>query len=205
MVWISIETNVKSKARCNCSNREENINKTSTKTLQINISEAATYFECIVLYSRIPSAMPQIWTRSSLDIRNKSAPLNCENVDTYWPRRCILSHWANNMGVASLDIFAGGAINVAPVFVKSSGSRIDCCNVDGDRILWSTILVFELVDETLFIPIGLATVVFVAAVKTPSSLRMWIGEFGIIGEPEPRTLKRKKHNTFYFCNFWFVQ
>lgn len=60
---------------------------------------------------------------------------------------------------------------------------------------------FELVDETLFIPIGLATVVFVAAVKTPSSLRMWIGEFGIIGEPEPRTLKRKKHNTFYFCNF----
>lgn len=102
----------------------------------------------------------------------------------------MFSHWANMSGVASFEMFGGVAMNAAPELEMSSVSRFNCCDVDGDRMLWSISFAFELVDETLLMPIGLATLtlVFVVVVNTASNLLMCMGECDMIGEPDPRIL-----------------
>lgn len=146
-----------------------------------------TYFECSVLYKRMPSASPQICTKSSFDIRNKSAPENWANVGTYWPRRCIFSHWAKINGVASLEMFNG--VVMKPPFELLYSSLSTIAGVGGDRIFWSITLTLEFVDETLLMPIGFAAPLLLPAENKPSNLVMWIGEFDINGEPEPRILR----------------
>lgn len=87
-------------------------------------------------------------------------------------------------------MFGVVAMNAAAELEMSSVSRINCCDVDGDKMLWSISFVLELVDETLLMPIGLATLtlVFAVVVNTASNLLMCIGELDMIGEPEPRML-----------------
>lgn len=154
----------------------------------INWSEF-TYFECKVLYIRMPSARPHTWIRSSLDMRSTSAPVNCENVLAYWPRRCIFIHWANAAGVASFEIFV--ELERPHELLKSSLSTGWCCG--GETMLCSIIFMVELDDDTLFIPIGFAGLLLDE--KTPSNFVLWIGEFDISGDPDAdvRILRQKRN------------
>lgn len=139
-----------------------------------------TYFECNVLYIRMPSASPHIWTRSSLDMRSTSAPVNCEKVVAYWPRRFKFIHWDNAVGVASFEIFA--ELEKPHELLKSSLSAIWCCG--GETAHWSIFFMFELDEETLLIPIGFAGPLLLLVEKIPSNFVVWIGEFDISGDPD---------------------
>lgn len=138
-----------------------------------------TYFECNVLYMRMPSASPHIWMRSSFDMRSTSAPVNCENVLAYWPRRFIFIHWTNAIGVVSFVIFA--VLEKLHELLKSSLSTFWCWG--GETLLWSIIL-FELDDDTLFIPIGFTGPLLMLAENNPSNFVVCIGEFDISGDPD---------------------
>lgn len=159
--------------------------------------QANTYFECNVLYMRMPSASPHIWIRSSLDMRSTSAPVNCKNVFEYWPRRWIFIHWPNATGVVSFEILA--ELGTPHELFKSSLSTIWCCA--GETMLCSIVFMFELDDDTLFIPIGFAGPLLLLHEKIASHLVVWIGEFDIGGDPDAdvRILRQKKwENNFNY-------
>jgi hypothetical protein len=61
-----------------------------------------THLTCKMLNMRIPSASPQICTKSSFVMRNKSAPLKWANVAAYACSRWKVIHWAKWAGVDSL-------------------------------------------------------------------------------------------------------
>lgn len=99
MVWITVKAHVYCQPRCDGS--------AETKCFRINIKlfKRKTYFKWMVLYIRIPSAIPQMWIISSLDMRSKSAPVKWVKVEICWPNRWWFIHLVNWLGVESLTMF----------------------------------------------------------------------------------------------------
>lgn len=73
MVRVTIEADVNSQFRFDGPGNELKLRHEITE-FRVKSFAPLTYFECNVLYMRMPSGMPQICMMSSLDIRNKSAP-----------------------------------------------------------------------------------------------------------------------------------
>lgn len=140
----------------------------------------STYLVCIVLYKRMPSARPQIWIKSSLDRRSKSAPEKLANVVACCPKRHWFSHCPNWPGVESLLI-----LTIEPLALLKSSFSINgwCCGVAGDKIFWSNNFMVVFDDDTLLIAIGVGTFGALPLNTMPSYFGMWFGEF-ISGDPE---------------------
>lgn len=159
----------------------------------------------MVLYIRIPSAIPQMWMISSLDIRSKSAPVKWVKVEMCWPNRWWFIHFDSWLGVESLTMF--GVCSKNKTYIRNEHKAIltetltyssasTCC---GDKAFWS-ILTFELDDDTLLIPIGL--LVFVLNIMLSNLFTTGTGEWTLSGEvfPDcPATLRIIKQN--YIDNF----
>lgn len=153
----------------------------------------------MVLYMRIPSAIPQIWMISSLDIRSKSAPVKWVKVEMCWPSRWWFIHFDNWLGVESLTIF--GVCNEKKPCIRNEHQTIGtekltyssastCC---GDKAFWS-IFKFEFDDDTLLIPIGLLE--FVLNSILSNLFTTGTGECTLSGEvfpDRPLTLQKNRN------------
>lgn len=79
----------------------------------------------------------------------------------------MFNHCAKINGVASLEMFKD--VVMKPLELLYSSLSMACCGVGGDKIFWSMVFTFELVDETLFMPIGLPTPLLLPVEKRPSN------------------------------------